>query len=297
LAFFFLLELPPKMLKKIYRIKPTNIKSPKSILIVVFVSFFCTIDHLIVENINPRFLTGYPDRFSVQEILTSPFTNIGYQGPDVYLTVFLVSAIKIIIDRFEENRLVSQLQKEKATAELNLLKAQINPRILTKSLRQLHQLSLQASDKAPEVVLKLSEMLDYMLYQCNAPKVAVEKELQLIENFLDIEQMRYGENLSIDYKKNIPLEEVEIYPLLLLSIIEVAFEKEPNQEGKEKVGIAVSVQENQLKIELKSTLMDSPNMKTIHKQLDLLYKDHYVLSSEKENLQLTLDLCPTPLNV
>ena len=260
------------------------------VLFLVSISFFCTLAHLVEDYVNPLYLTGYNDIHSISDILTNPFANIGYQGTNVYLTVLIVSIIKIIKDRFEEKQQLTVLQKEKTEAELNLLKAQINPRILTKSLRQLQKLSQQQSDKAPEVVLKLSEMLDYMLYQCNDPKVDLHKELSLIQNYLDMEQIRYGDQLSIEFSQAVHSKEIAISPLLLLSIVETAFQKEPPLNRKEQIVLEVKEHHQQLTCLLKSTLINNWNISNLRQQLDLLYKDQYSLTTDSDSIQLSIDL-------
>ena len=78
------------------------------------------------------------------------------------------------------------------------MKAQIHPHFLFNTLNNLYALTLKKSSKAPEVVLKLSDLLDYMLYECNVPKVTLEKELKMLENYIALEKIRYGDDLKIN---------------------------------------------------------------------------------------------------
>jgi len=298
-----LFDLPVQILATyflVYHLIPKYIYTKKYFLFVfLFVLsavFFCTLAHLLENYIYSIFLTDY-EALPFQKILTNPFSNIESKGWDVYLTVFLISIIKFVKDRSEEKEQLTQLQKEKATAELNLLKAQINPRILTKSLRQLHHLAARQSDSAPEMVLKLADMLDYMLYQCNDATVQLDKELLLLKNYLEMEQLRYGANLSIDYQQDISTQTIAIAPLILLSIVEVAFQKEPTIKNKEQVSISVKERAYQLRVDISSTLINLSAIKTISRQLDLLYKEKYTLTTKDNKLHLTIDLCPTPLAV
>ena len=93
-----------------------------------------------------------------------------------------------------------QLLKEKTAAELEALRSQINPHFLFNTLNSIYTLSLKKSDKAPEVVLKLSDMLDYLLYKCNADKVKLSHEIQLIKNYLFLQQIRFDKRVKIEFE-------------------------------------------------------------------------------------------------
>ena len=103
------------------------------------------------------------------------------------------------------------------------MKAQIHPHFLFNTLNNLYVLTLQKSDKASDIVLKLSEMLDYMLYKCNENRVTIAQEVQLIQNYIDLEQLRYGDRLELVFNKNIDNHQTQIAPLILVSLIENAF--------------------------------------------------------------------------
>ena len=91
------------------------------------------------------------------------------------------------------------MKQEKLQAELKFLKAQIHPHFLFNTLNNLYALTLKKSDSAPDVVLKLSDLLNYMLYECNATWVQLKKEIELLENYLVLEKIRYGGRLDIIY--------------------------------------------------------------------------------------------------
>ena len=89
-----------------------------------------------------------------------------------------------------------QSEKEKVTAELQLLKAQVHPHFLFNTLNNIYSFSLAASPKTPQMILKLSSLLSYMLYECKANKVLLEKEIEIMKNYIDLEKERYA-NCSI----------------------------------------------------------------------------------------------------
>ncbi len=205
----------------------------------------------------------------------------------VYLPVFLVVSIKLIKERFEEKNRQEVLQKEKVTAELNFMKAQIHPHFLFNTLNNLYVLTLQKSDKASETVLKLSEMLDYMLYKCNSNRVTIREEVQLIQNYINLEQLRYGDRLEVVFNLNIDVDQTQIAPLILVSLIENAFKHGASGSvTAPKIAIEFQVENNQLQFSIYNTKpsqvqKDETNFKkgigleNIKNQLSLIYPEKH----------------------
>ena len=126
--------------------------------------------------------------------------------------------------------------------ELKTLKNQLNPHFLFNTLNNLYTLALKKDDKAPEVIAKLSEILDFVLYRCNEDYVSVEKEITLIENYIALEKLRYNEDrLDILFTKNIEVSN-KISPLIILTFIENAF----------KHGVINETQKATIRLNLKS---------------------------------------------
>lgn len=199
----------------------------------------------------------------------------------VYLPVFLVVSIKLLKERFEEKSRRELLEKEKIAAELNFMKAQIHPHFLFNTLNNLYVLTLQKSEKASDVVLKLSEMLDYMLYRCNENRVTIAQEIQLIQNYIDLEQLRYGDRLELDFNKNIDKQQSQIAPLILVSLIENAF--------KHGASGAVAIPKIKIEIEVKNEhlLFSIYNTKPTEAQKDTTnFKKGIGLVNTKSQLQL-----------
>jgi len=259
---------------------------------------FCTLAHFIEDFGLVQVMTGYSDELhTVQEILRNPFANMGYNGEDIYLTVFIVTGLKFVKQRIDEKTQLDILEQEKSNAEINLLKAQINPRILSKTLHQLHTLTKEKSDAAPEVVIKLSEMLDYMLYQCNDPKVLVSDEITLLQNYLDLAQLRYGDAINIIFYHDLENKKIAITPLLLLSLIEAIFIKKEDQLPQNaKVEIILQEKNEQLNLQITSHLVEQKILlpTDAQKQLELLYPNQHELTIEHKadvfNLRLNIQL-------
>ncbi|MEM6377621.1 MAG: sensor histidine kinase [Bacteroidota bacterium] len=234
----------------------------------------------------------------IQILIESKFTIYFYLVKVYGFTLFFM-LFKYIRDRGEEKRKVETLLKEKANTELNFLKAQIHPHFLFNTLNNLYALTLDKSDDAPEVVAKLSEILDYMLYQCNDPEVLLQKEIELIQYYIDLEKLRYGERLQLQFKHQISNPAVKIAPLVLLSIVENAF----------KHGVSGAIENPKVDIHLKESkgiltfevYNTKPNISqvdekayrkgigtsNIKRQLQLVYPDHHEwIVDEKEKSYL-----------
>ena len=116
-----------------------------------------------------------------------------------------------------------QLAREKANAELQLLKAQIHPHFLFNTLNNIYFFTLTASQKAPEILTKLADILRYILNECNQPIVPLAKELQIIEDYMALERIRYGDRLKMELEITGDHRHKMIPPLLLIPLVENSF--------------------------------------------------------------------------
>ncbi len=192
---------------------------------------------------------------------------------------------------FKEQQNLIRLREQKRTAELNALKNQLNPHFLFNTLNNLYALAVERSKKAPEVIERLSEILDYILYGCKEKYVFLEKEITLIENYLTLEKVRYGKRVNISFEKKAS-PSARIAPLLLLTFIENAFKHGVTQELK-VANIAISLETDDKMIIFKitntkpkmvtskdSTSTEALGLDNVKKQLELLYPQKYELLIE-----------------
>ena len=147
--------------------------------------------------------------------------------PTSYLCMSTTAAEAAILTIFKywaiKQRAWMQAEKEKVTAELQLLKAQVHPHFLFNTLNNIYSFSLQQSIKTPAMILKLSSLLSYMLYDCKEEEVSLEKELEIMKNYIDLEKERYGDKIDISVNIEGSVVDREIAPLLLLPFLENAF--------------------------------------------------------------------------
>jgi LytS/YehU family sensor histidine kinase len=146
------------------------------------------------------------------------------------------------------------VQQEKTVAELQLLKAQVHPHFLFNTLNNIYSFSLENSPKTPGLILKLSSLLSYMLYDCKAAEVRLEKELQIMKNYIELERERYGNNIDISWNVTGEVRDKFIAPLMMLPFIENAF-KHGTSEQIEKcwLSVDISVKENTLKAKISNS--------------------------------------------
>lgn len=238
-----------------------------------------------------------------QIIQESKFTIYFYLFK-VYGFTLLFMLLKYIRDRGEEKHKVETLLKEKANTELNFLKAQIHPHFLFNTLNNLYALTLEKSDDAPEVVAKLSEILDYMLYQCNDPQVLVQKEIDLIQHYIDLEKLRYGTRLKLQFEYQISNPTAKIAPLVLLSIVENAFKHGVSGALQDpRIDIQLKEENGKLTFEVYNTkpVLVQEDQKAyrkgigtsnIKRQLELVYRDRHewIIDEQERSYQVFLKI-------
>lgn len=132
-------------------------------------------------------------------------------------------------EKFFQEKKMDQVELEKLTTEINYLKAQINPHFLFNTLNNLYGMALQKSDKTPEIILRLSKMMDYMLYDTDDAKVYLVKDIENLENYISLENIRQGNNAEIKYTKEGEAQEQKIVPLLFLPLVENGFKHGVNE--------------------------------------------------------------------
>lgn len=113
-----------------------------------------------------------------------------------------------------------RLEKEKLTVELQLLRSQLHPHFLFNTLNSLYAMTMERSDEAPEAVLQLAALLRYILYECNAPLVPLDREIDSLRNYIQLEKMRFGDRLDISLSFTGDITGKNIAPLLFLPFVE-----------------------------------------------------------------------------
>jgi LytS/YehU family sensor histidine kinase len=197
-----------------------------------------------------------------------------------------------------------QLEKEKLDAELKLLKSQINPHFLFNTLNNLYALTLNQSSRAPEMVYKLSQLMNYMMYDGNQTEVPLEKEIRYIENYIALEKIRYDNHVDVALSVYDNVEGVMIAPLLLLPFVENSFKHGlSNRISGGWVRIEILLQGSTLvmKVENSKSLHEKEKsikpvsgigLQNVKKRLELIYPERYNLQiiDEEETFLVVLKI-------
>lgn len=199
--------------------------------------------------------------------------------------LFLSTALKFGIDWFLNERIQRDLENQRLSAELAFLKSQINPHFLFNSLNSIYSLAYQKSDTTPEAILKLSEIMRYMLYESNDNKVDLSKELQYLQNYIDLQKIRFGNKAFVDFKISGEVTNQKIVPLLLIAFIENAFKHGVANDPSSPIRLLINLDATKLHfyMENKKHAMNRDNeggigLNNVKRRLDLLYPGKYTLT-------------------
>ena len=204
----------------------------------------------------------------------------------------IASSLKLYRYWYRKENNNQQLVKETMIAELQLLKAQVHPHFLFNTLNNLYSLTLKKSLKSPEVVVKLSELLHYMMHECNASEVPVQKEVRMIENYIELEKLRYGNRLNVELTISGEIEGANIAPLLLIPFVENAFKHgSSEQAGDAFILISLFADSNVLSFKIKNSRNEPESVAAyggiglvnVKKRLALIYPGKYQLIVLPEN--------------
>jgi sensor histidine kinase YesM len=299
----------------IYYILPRFIDNKKSwmattgILLLLFVSFL-SIDYYVtfltsIDSNNSMVKQGLGGvKLSTDLIISRTLMAATF---NLATLIGLTASIKLMKGWWVKQKETEQVSKEKIIAELQLLKAQVHPHFLFNSLNNIYSFALEASPKAPEMILKLSNLLHYMLYDCKQPLVPLEKELKMINNYISLEQIRYGERLSlkVTFKEiqsthNLKREQELIAPLLLIPFVENSFKHGTSKMLTDPmVVLKITLDDNILFFrlvnskpagnkEILKTTSRGLGLKNVRKRLELLYPDRHELRITENNSEYSV---------
>ena len=204
----------------------------------------------------------------------------------IYPVTFVAVAIKLLKYWYANQQAQQVLTQQRLQAELKFLKTQIHPHFLFNTLNNLYALTLKRSERAPEMVLKLSELINYMLYECTSEAVPLTKEIKFIRNYGDIEKMRYGDKLDLDIRVTGEVNNRKIAPLVLLPFVENCFKHGASEDLHQswvKVSIDVQPSVTLMKVENNKASengvpkKEGIGIQNVKRRLDLIYPEQHEL--------------------
>lgn len=239
------------------------------------------------------------------ELLNPKITDLGYLAGTMFLIILPAVTIQATRQWYRERERSDRLKQEKLELELyarqkelDYLKEQIRPHFLFNVLNSLYGLTLEKSDKAPELVLKVSEMLDYMLYRSSAKRVPLEDEIEHITNYIEIQKIRYEDRLQLKLDISQGEKQYLVAPMLLLPFVENSFKHGFSSSSTGGfVEIRLDVVDDELHFEITNSCTDNTGngseglgLKNVEKRLTLLYDENYKLHTEQSEDQFRVDL-------
>jgi len=221
----------------------------------------------------------------------------------VYLVTVVASAFKLLKLNVKQTEKTSKLetkiletQLKLKEQELNYLKMQIHPHFLFNTLNTMYGFALKKADETPEIILKLSNLLDYLLYQINKPHVQLIDEINHIKDYIDLEQIRFHDTLKCTFKTELDNEALEIAPMLFIPFVENSFKHGIIKNGFLNLDISITNTNKIIHFNIKNTSIKLESvthgigLENIKKRLELLYKDQYSLEIKNEDATFEIDL-------
>ncbi len=213
----------------------------------------------------------------------------------VAITLFIVifvGMLRFAVDWFELEARKKEVENEKLVAELNFLKAQINPHFLFNTLNNLYYLAYTKSENTTEVISKLSQMMRYMIYDSNHPKVLLSKEIEYMENYISLERLRLNNQNPINFEVTGDTENIRVAPFIFITFLENAFKHGVSNSNPDAwVNVSLKVQNGQCLYIVENSIpagkkesneKSGIGLQNVQRRLELSYpKKHTLVFDEK----------------
>ncbi len=191
-------------------------------------------------------------------------------------------------------------ESEKAKAELAFLKSQINPHFLFNTLYSIYYLTLKKSDDAPEAVMKLSDIMRFVLTETQSDFVPLQKEIEYIEKYIDLQKLRISEKTKVNYTLEGDLSSLQIAPLILIPFVENAFKYGVSSCVNTSINLTIQIVDNKMDFKLSNKKIESDSetessqigIDNVQQRLRLIYPQKHNLSinDEEEYYSVTLSI-------
>ncbi len=217
----------------------------------------------------------------------------------VYLVAGIVGLIKMLNHNFKtisrnkelQNKILSTQLKLKEQ-ELSYLKMQIHPHFLFNTLNTIYGFALKQSKHTPEIILKLSNLLDYILYQVSKPRVPLLEEVEHIREYIELERIRFQESLKVNFQSTNIDRTLEVAPMLLIPFVENAFKHGNLVEGFLQINVNIRVEHQQLLFDISNTSLEEKKedrnsgigLENIKKRLEMHYPDQHELEIRQDGI-------------
>jgi two-component system, LytTR family, sensor kinase len=228
--------------------------------------------------------------------------NIHHRGPMRYaimtispaiLAFGLSTSIRITDEWFKNERQRKEMENEKLTSELAFLKSQVNPHFLFNILNNICSLARKKSDDTENAIIKLSQLMRYMMFESKDEKVSLEKEVEYLQNYIELQKMRISGKVQIHFTVEGPVEQSMIEPMLLISFVENAFKHGISYIGDSGIDIFMKVSSKELNFSVENNIVSKGaenipsepgvGLKNVLRRLELLYPGKHNISINDNN--------------
>lgn len=243
---------------------------------------------------------------------TYPHYYPGYDMPFIFLPKVLIECVSIYLISgvygmfyfgqawYEQQRISQALQKDKVQAQLELLKSQVHPHFIFNTLNNMYALALRKNEKIPDLIYRLSQFLSYSLYDGQLQSIPVSRELEYVNNYIELENIRHGDRLDVSVNVYSPLDGFMISPLLILPLIENCYKHGVSNDTENSwIRIDLSIQADWLTVKVENSKSVSLKTETngkngiglenVRKRLEILYPARHEFKSMcEEHSYLTI---------
>jgi sensor histidine kinase YesM len=210
-----------------------------------------------------------------------------------YLFIFVVStSYRIIVDYIKDQKVLKEKETENLKTELSFLRSQVSPHFMFNVLNNLVSLARKKSDKMEPALIQLSNLLRYMLYEGNQGKINLAQELKYLNGYIDLQKLRFGDDVEIIFDYQGEINEFELEPMLLIPFVENAFKHGMGSQNKPIIKITMLVENKTLTFEVENEIVQNGESKddssgiglaNAKRRLELLYNQNYSLNISEDN--------------
>lgn len=225
-----------------------------------------------------------------------------FKAVDLVYISSLPIILKLLQRSIQQEKLTMQVAQQKSDAELKLLRNQLHPHFLFNTLNNLYGMVLTNHPKAPDVITRLSDMMSYMLYECDSKSISLEKEIANLENYIELEKIRYGGRLEIAFEKGGEVNGKRIAPLLLMPFVENAFKHGAGKNEKDPwICINLWVKDNLLNFTVENNLVNEKEngqmayntqsgigLSNVKRRLEMIYPSRHTLEIKEYDTYLSI---------
>jgi len=296
-----------------------NLKFIPGHIFVVYPLLYFLIPRFLMNKKYALFFTGFLCLIMVAALFTEQM-QLNFSGSDIMAgfnlgwgknilpfihVAAIATAIKFIKYAYLQEGRAIIAKQQKTVAELELLKAQIHPHFLFNTLNNLFALTLRRSPDSPNVVMRLSELLKFMIFESRKDLISLEKEIKLLSNYIDLEKIRYDKELELSISFTGNISGKQIHPLLLLPLLENSFKHGMSQQLEQKwISLELHVEKNNLYFklanskdpdEIKDTIPGKTKgigLENVKRRLNLLYpgKHKMQVTDDAEMFLVSIEL-------